>query len=159
MVSNATFYNISVISWQFRLGIYMCEYCNIVIFIVIKNTSLYVEQIFLYYFWCCMMVFVFIGKLDIFSLMRADDHWTDLDPQKCWVSSYLGLRQYIGQSDVKHVMTPPIKAITSVLKASTDIITNIPARAIRLAEILVIMSVSTFNTAVILYIIFIVFCL
>jgi hypothetical protein len=38
----------------------------------------------------------------------------------------------------------------SVLKASTDI-TNILARPIGLAEILTIMSVSTFKTAVILY--------
>ena len=48
-------------------------------------------------------------------------------------------------------MTQPIKAITSVLKASTDIITNIPARPTRLAEILAIMSVSTFKIAVTLY--------
>ena len=48
-------------------------------------------------------------------------------------------------------MTSPIRTITSVLKASTDIITNIPARTTRLAEILAIMSVSTFNIAVILY--------
>ena len=48
-------------------------------------------------------------------------------------------------------MTQPIKAITPVLKASTDIITNIPARPTRLAEILAIMSVSTFKIAVTLY--------
>ena len=48
-------------------------------------------------------------------------------------------------------MTQPIKAITSVLKASTDIITNIPACPTRLAEILAIMSVSTFKIAVTLY--------
>ena len=57
-----------------------------------------------------------------------------------------------GQLDVKHIMTSPIKTIASVLTASTDIITNIPARPIRLTEILVIMSVSTFKIAVILYI-------
>jgi len=57
-----------------------------------------------------------------------------------------------GQLDVKHIMTSPIKTIASVLKASTDIIANIPARPIRLTEILAIMSVSTFNIAVILYI-------
>ena len=39
----------------------------------------------------------------------------------------------------------------SILKASTDIITNIPVYPIGLATILVIMSVSTFKTAVILY--------
>jgi hypothetical protein len=39
----------------------------------------------------------------------------------------------------------------SVLKALTDIITNISAHPIGLAEILVIMSVSTFNIVVILY--------
>ena len=46
----------------------------------------------------------------------------------------------IGQSDVKHIMTSPIKTITSVLKASTDSITKIQVRPIRLTEILAIMS-------------------
>jgi hypothetical protein len=46
-----------------------------------------------------------------------------------------------------------IKTITSVLKALTDIITNILARPIRLAEILAIKSVSTFKIAIILYLI------
>ena len=80
--------------------------------------------------------------------------------------------RFIGQSDIKHIMTSLIKAITSVLK--TDIISARPirlteikvitsvlkaltdiisARPIRLAEIKVIMSVSTFKIAVILYII------
>ena len=44
------------------------------------------------------------------------------------------------------------KKKTSVLKASTDIITNIPAHTIGLAEILGIMSVLTFKITVILYI-------
>jgi hypothetical protein len=56
--------------------------------------------------------------------------------------------KFIGQSDVKHIMMSPIKTITSVLKASTDIITNIG-----LAEILAIMSVSTFKIDVILYVV------
>ena len=60
--------------------------------------------------------------------------------------------QVIGQSDIKHIMTSLIKTITSVLKASTDIITNILARPIWLAEKLAIMSVWTFKIAVILYI-------
>ena len=62
--------------------------------------------------------------------------------------------KFIGQSDVMHIMTSPIKKITSVLKASTEIITNIPPRHIRLAEILVVMSVSTFKIAIILYFLF-----
>jgi hypothetical protein len=60
------------------------------------------------------------------------------------------MRKFIGQSDVKHIMTSPIKTITSVLKASTDILTNILVRPVGLAEILVIMSVTTFKIAVIL---------
>ena len=44
----------------------------------------------------------------------------DLDPQKY-------MCKFIGQSDVKHIMTSPIKTVASVLKASTDIITNITA--------------------------------
>ena len=60
------------------------------------------------------------------------------------------MRKFIGQSDVKHIMTSPIKTITSVLKASTDILTNILVRPVGLAEILVIMSVTTFKIAAIL---------
>ena len=62
------------------------------------------------------------------------------------------MHNFIGQSDVKHIMMSPIKTIMSVLKALTDIITNIPTRSIGLAEILVIMSISTFKIAVILYV-------
>jgi hypothetical protein len=53
------------------------------------------------------------------------------------------MHNFIGYSDVKHIMTSPIKT------ASTD---NIPARSIRLDEILAIMSVSTFQIDAILYI-------
>jgi hypothetical protein len=61
------------------------------------------------------------------------------------------MHKFIVQSDVKHIIMSSIKTIMSVLKASTDIITNIPARPIGLAEILAIRSVSTFKIAVILY--------
>jgi hypothetical protein len=47
-------------------------------------------------------------------------------------------------------MTLPIKIIMSVVKLSTYIITSFAARAAGLDVILVIMSVSTFNTDVIL---------
>ena len=57
----------------------------------------------------------------------------------------------IGQSDAKRIMISLIKTIASVLKVSIYIITSITARLIRLAAILVIMSVSTFKTVVILY--------
>ena len=74
-----------------------------------------------------------------------------------WCTKILGqfvtrMHQFIGQSDVKHIMTSLIKTIMSVLKATTDIITNIPTRPIRLAGLLAIMSVSTFKIAVILYV-------
>jgi hypothetical protein len=57
----------------------------------------------------------------------------------------------IGQCDIKHTLTSPIKSITPVMKISTYIITSITARPVRLAVILVIMSVSTFKTTVILF--------
>ena len=47
-------------------------------------------------------------------------------------------------------MSNPIRTITSVLKVSTYIITSITARTTGLSEILA-MSVSTFKTAVILF--------
>ena len=61
------------------------------------------------------------------------------------------MHKFIGKSDVKHIMKSQVKTITSVLKALTDITTNIPARPIRLTEILTKMSVSSFKIAVILY--------
>ena len=64
------------------------------------------------------------------------------------------LCKFINQSDVIHIMTSPIKKITSVLKASTEIITFIPPCHIRLAEILAVMSVSTFKIVIILYFLF-----
>ena len=57
----------------------------------------------------------------------------------------------VGQCDIKHTLTSPIKSITPVMKISTYIITSITARPVRLAVILVIMSVSTFKTTVILF--------
>ena len=57
----------------------------------------------------------------------------------------------IDQCDVKHMILP-IKTITSVVNVSTYIITGITAHLIGLAVILEIMSVSTFKSAIILYI-------
>jgi hypothetical protein len=59
--------------------------------------------------------------------------------------------KFISQSDEKHIMTSPIKTITSVLKASRDNITNIPAR---ISDSLIsdIMSVETFSSDVIVFI-------
>jgi hypothetical protein len=61
------------------------------------------------------------------------------------------LNVLVGQFDVKHIITLSIKATTSVLKVLTYIITSITTHPIRLAVILAIMSVSTFNSDVILY--------
>jgi hypothetical protein len=61
------------------------------------------------------------------------------------------MHRFIGQSDVNHIMTSLIKTIMPVLKISTYFITRITACPVRLAAILAIMSVSTFKTAVILY--------
>jgi hypothetical protein len=67
-------------------------------------------------------------QLDIFTLISPSD--------------------IVSISYVKRIMTLTIKAIASVLKVSTYIITS---RPIGLAAILVTMSVSTIITAVILY--------
>jgi len=50
----------------------------------------------------------------------------------------------IGQYDVKHIMTLPIKTVMLVLNVSTCIFTSITACPISFAVILVIMCVSTF---------------
>ena len=97
-----------------------------------------------------ILILVFIWKLDIFPLITSGSlNWP-------WSTKIFGqfvtpMHKFIGQSDIKHIMKSQIKTITSVLKASTNIITNIPARSIGLAEILAIMSVSTFKIAIILF--------
>ena len=102
----------------------------------------------------CMYHACHSANWDIFSLMCGAD--------KVWITKLvlnykiLGqivtrMRQFIGQSDVKHIITSLITTITSVLKALTDIITNIPAHSSRVTEILAIMSVSTFKIDIILY--------
>ena len=58
----------------------------------------------------------------------------------------------IGQFEVKYPKTLSINTITSVLNVSTYIITTITAWPFGLAAILAIMSISTFTTAVILYV-------
>jgi hypothetical protein len=101
-------------------------------------------------------MFEFIGKLDIFHLMcAADKVWiTELTLNHKNITSVSNahvqelILKIIGQCDIKHILTLLIKTIMSVLKISTYIITSV----VRLAAILAIMSVSTFKTAVILYI-------
>ena len=101
-------------------------------------------------------MFEFIGKLDIFHLMcAADKVWiTELTLIHKNITSVSNshvqelILKIICQCDIKHILTLLIKIIRSVLKISTYIITNV----VRLAAILAIMSVSTFKTAVILYI-------
>ena len=76
---------------------------------------------------------IFIGKVNIFPLL--------CDSVKVWIteltiihknirsdSFVIGMHKFIGQSDIKYIMTSSIKTKTSVLKASTD--TNIPAHPI-----------------------------
>ena len=87
-------------------------------------------------------VIFFTGNLDIFSFGLYEGHCQyhriDSDTEK------------YGSFDIKHIMMSQLQTITSVLKITTY--TDITARPNEHAEILVIMSVSTFNTAVILYI-------
>ena len=63
----------------------------------------------------------------------------------------ISLNDIASQCDVKHIMMPLIKAITSVLNVSAYIITSITARPMGLGVIPAIMSVSTFKAAVFLY--------
>ena len=57
----------------------------------------------------------------------------------------------IGSHDVKHIMRLLITTITSVLNVSTNIITSIRGRPLRLA-VIVVMSALTFITVIIRYI-------
>jgi len=41
------------------------------------------------------------------------------------------MHKFISQSDIKHIMTSLVKTITSILKASTDIILNRPMDSLR----------------------------
>ena len=57
----------------------------------------------------------------------------------------------IGQSDVNHIMPLQMKTMTTVLKILTSTISSITALLIGLTVILALMSVSTFKTDVIQY--------
>jgi hypothetical protein len=61
------------------------------------------------------------------------------------------MRKLIGQFDVKHIMTSAIQIITS--EGLDRHYHKYPTRNIVLAEILPIMSVPTFKTAIFLYIV------
>ena len=92
-----------------------------------------------------LQVFRIINKIDIFPwcvpLIKSRSlNWP-------WSTKILG--------EFKHILTSTIKTIVPVLKISTYVITSITAHPIWLAAILAIMSVSTFKTAVILYITYI----
>ena len=59
---------------------------------------------------------------------------------KIWITELILIHKNISKfvtrmPDVKHIMTSLIKTITSVLKTSTDIITNIPALLVDLTVI------------------------
>jgi hypothetical protein len=109
------------------------------------------------------MILVFIGKLGISPLMcAADKVWiTELtlihknirSVRNSHAQELTLILKIIGQCDVKHILMSLIKTITSVLKISAYIITSITLRPIGLVAILVIMSFSSFKTAIILYLI------
>ena len=95
---------------------------------------------------------MFYLQLDIFPLMCAADKVSITELTLIHKIIRSVRNSHISQSDIKHIVTSRIKTLTSVLKLSTDIITSITVRLIGLFAILVIMSVSTFKTAIILYI-------
>jgi hypothetical protein len=84
----------------------------------------------------------FISNLDMFPLISQ---------MIFYINELTLILKIIGQCDVKHIMMLPFKTITWVLKVLTYYtITSIAACPTRLAMILVIMSVSTFQTDIIL---------
>jgi hypothetical protein len=87
-------------------------------------------------------------------MCAADKVWiTELTLIHKYIRSvHSSMCKFICQSDVKHNMMSPIKTTTSVLKASTDIFSNIPTRPIGPTAILAILSVSTFKISVFFYI-------
>ena len=84
--------------------------------------------------------------LDIFLLIVLSDVVS--------INEMTLILEIIGWFEVKHIMMLPVKTMTLVLKVSTYITTSITARPIRLAAILVIMSISTLKWTVILYVFF-----
>ena len=78
----------------------------------------------------------------------------DLKSDIIGINELTMILKIICQCDVRHIIMLLIKTATSLLKVSANINTSITALPIRLSEILVIMPVSTFKTAVILYILY-----
>jgi hypothetical protein len=87
------------------------------------------------------MLFIFIGKW--FPLISSSDIFS--------INTLTMILKIIGSHDIKHIMTLLITTITSVLNVSTNIITSITGRLIRLA-VIVVMSALAFITAIIRYI-------
>ena len=82
----------------------------------------------------------FINKLDIYNLVCATDKSGSLNwprSTKIFGQFVTRMSKFICQSDLRHIMT-----------SSTDIITNTQACPVGLAEILAIISLSTFKIAV-----------
>jgi hypothetical protein len=78
----------------------------------------------------------------------------DLKSDIIGINELTMILKIICQCDVRNIIMLLIKTATSLLKVSANINTSITALPIRLSEILVIMPVSTFKTAVILYILY-----
>ena len=78
----------------------------------------------------------------------------DLKSDIIGINELTMILKIICQCDVRHIIMLLIKTATSLLKVSANINTSITALPIRLSEILVIMPVSTFKTAIILYILY-----
>jgi hypothetical protein len=94
------------------------------------------------------MIFSFIGKLDIFPFMCATD--------KVWITEltliHKNIRSVRNSRSIWHKTHYDITDKNNNISSEDldRLITNIPAHPIRLTEILVIMSVSTFRIVVVL---------
>jgi len=120
------------------------------------NSENYLER------WPLLLTICVIGKWDIFPLTCAADkvwiteltliHKSIRSVRNSHAQELTLILKIIGQYDIRHILTSPIKTITPVLKILTYIITSITAPHVGLAAILAIMlDVSTFKTAIILY--------
>jgi hypothetical protein len=89
------------------------------------------------------LIHLFIGNLYIFPLISSSDIVS--------INLMTLILENISQCHITIWYLISNTTITSILKLLTNIITSIIARPIRLAAKLVIMSVSTFKTDVILY--------
>jgi hypothetical protein len=141
--------------WNFRTSSFKQVAC-LILHVKTFKTDVIVHVVFICDVIMCLtshwpIIFI-ICKFDIFHLISATDkvriteltliHKNIMSIRNSHMLELTLILKIMGQCDVKHILTSPIKTRTPVLKILTYIIICITARPVRLAAILACVSTS-----------------